>query len=90
MNSRAAEFFPSAKLCCGQVIPIVKPPDDGRARIESIDCCAAPLFTQPPGWGFPLPIVSLIWAFVVVTLYRACRWFAARKQRHSDPWLSYL
>jgi hypothetical protein len=61
------------------VIPIVKPADDGRARIESIDCCAAPPFTQPPGWGFPLPIV-----------YPACRWFAALKQRRSDPWLSYL
>ena len=47
-------------------------------------------FTPPPGWGFSLPIVYLVWAFVVVTMYPLCRWFAALKQRRSDAWLSYL
>jgi uncharacterized membrane protein len=47
-------------------------------------------FTRPPGWGFSLPIVYLIWVFVVVVLYPLCRWFAGLKQRRSDPWLSYL
>ena len=47
-------------------------------------------FTQPPGWGFPLPVIYLIWAGVVVALYPLCRWFAALKQRRSDAWLSYL
>ena len=28
------------------------------------------------GWGFSLPIVYLVWAFVVVALYPLCRWFA--------------
>jgi len=28
-------------------------------------------FTQPPGWGFSLAIVYLIWMFVVVALYPA-------------------
>ena len=46
--------------------------------------------TSPPGWGFSLPVVYLLWAFVVIALYPACRWFAALKQRRSDPWLSYL
>ncbi len=46
--------------------------------------------TPPPGWGFSLPVVYLLWAFVVIALYPACRWFAALKQRRSDPWLSYL
>jgi uncharacterized membrane protein len=46
--------------------------------------------TPPPGWGYPLPIVYLIWAFVVVALYPLCRWFAALKQRRSDAWLSYF
>jgi hypothetical protein len=44
----------------------------------------------PPGWGFSLPIVYLVWAIVVVTLYPLCRWFSALKQRRRDPWLSYL
>jgi uncharacterized membrane protein len=47
-------------------------------------------FTQPPGWGFPLPIVYLVWALVILALYPLCRWFAALKQRRTDPWLSYF
>lgn len=47
-------------------------------------------FTAPPGWGFSLPIVYLVWALVVMTMYPLCRWFAAVKQRRSNPWLSYL
>jgi uncharacterized membrane protein len=46
--------------------------------------------TQPPGWGFSLPIIYLIWASVVVALFPLCRWFASLKQRRSDAWLSYL
>ncbi len=46
--------------------------------------------TTPPGWGFSLPTIYLVWAIVVVTLYPLCHWFAALKQRRSDAWLSYL
>jgi uncharacterized membrane protein len=46
--------------------------------------------TPPPGWGFSLPIIYLIWASVVLALYPLCRWFAALKQRRSDAWLSYF
>jgi len=46
--------------------------------------------TPPPGWGYSLPIVYLIWAFVVVALYPLCRWFAALKQGRRDAWLSYF
>jgi uncharacterized membrane protein len=46
--------------------------------------------TPPPGWGFSLPVVYLVWGFVVLTLYPLCRWFAALKQRRSDAWLSYF
>jgi uncharacterized membrane protein len=49
-----------------------------------------PLFVQPPGWGYSLPIVYLVWAVVVLTLYPLCRWFAGLKQRRSDEWLSYF
>jgi uncharacterized membrane protein len=47
-------------------------------------------FTPPPGWGFSLPIVYLVWAFVVLALYPVCRWFAELKQRRGDAWLSYF
>lgn len=47
-------------------------------------------FTAPPGWGYSLPVVYLVWAFVVVAMYPLCRWFAALKQRRDDWWLSYL
>ena len=46
--------------------------------------------TPPPGWGYSLPIVYLIWFVVVLTLYPMCRWFAGLKQRRSDAWLSYF
>jgi uncharacterized membrane protein len=46
--------------------------------------------TPPPGWGYSLPIVYLIWIVVVITLYPLCRWFAGLKQRRSDAWLSYF
>jgi len=56
---------------------------------ESPDIANFPI-TPPPGWGLPLPFVYLIWAFVVIALYPLCRWYAALKQRNSNPWLSYL
>jgi uncharacterized membrane protein len=46
--------------------------------------------TAPPGWGFSLPVVYLIWASLVVALYPLCRWFARLKRRRGDAWLSYL
>ena len=46
--------------------------------------------TPPPGWGYSLPVIYLIWILVVVMLYPLCRWYAALKQRRSDAWLSYL
>ncbi len=46
--------------------------------------------TTPPGWGFDLPGVYVMWAVVVVILYPLCRWYAALKQRRTDWWLSYL
>ncbi len=47
-------------------------------------------FTRPPGWGFGLPSVYLIWACVVIALYPVCRRYAALKQPSSNAWLSYL
>jgi hypothetical protein len=47
-------------------------------------------FSPPPGWGFSLPIVYLVWVCVVFMLYPLCRWFAALKLRRNDAWLSYF
>ena len=47
-------------------------------------------FSPPPEWGYSLPVVYLVWAFVVVAMYPLCNWFAALRQRRDDPWLSYL
>jgi uncharacterized membrane protein len=46
--------------------------------------------TKPPGWGYSLPIVYLVWACVVLALYPLSRWFAGLKQRRGDAWLSYF
>jgi len=45
---------------------------------------------KPPGWGYSLPIVYLVWVCVVLALYPLCRWFAGLKQRRGDAWLSYF
>lgn len=46
--------------------------------------------TPPPGWGFPLPIVYLFWAAVVLALYPVCHWWAGVKRRNDAAWLSYF
>jgi uncharacterized membrane protein len=56
---------------------------------ESPDLANYP-FTAPPGWGYGLPVVYLVWAVVVIAMYPLCRWFAALKRRRRDAWLSYL
>ena len=37
-----------------------------------------------------LPGVYVIWLFVLIFLYPACRWFAELKQSHAERWWSYL
>jgi hypothetical protein len=56
---------------------------------ESPDLTRYP-FTAPPGWGYALPVVYPVWAFVVVAMDPVCRWFAAVRQLRRDVWLSYL
>jgi uncharacterized membrane protein len=56
---------------------------------ESPDLGSYP-FSAPPGWGFTLPVVYLVWAAVVIALYPLCRWFADVKARNRAAWLSYL
>jgi hypothetical protein len=46
--------------------------------------------TPPPGWGYSLPVVYLVWGIVVIALYPLCHWFAGVRRRRSDWWLSYF
>jgi hypothetical protein len=51
------------------------------------------MFVQPhpAHYGYGLPVVYLMWAVVVATLYYPCRWYMNFKARHRDwSWLSYL
>ncbi len=45
---------------------------------------------EPPGYGYDLWVVYLVWLGVVAALYPLCRWFAGVKSRRRDAWLSYL
>jgi uncharacterized membrane protein len=45
---------------------------------------------EPPGYGYDLWVVYLVWLGVVAALYPVCRWFAGVKRRRRDAWLSYL
>ena len=56
---------------------------------ESNDLGSFPI-TSPPGWGYSLPVVYLVWLVVILALYPVCRWFAGVRQRRSDTWLSYF
>lgn len=44
----------------------------------------------PSDYGFGLMGIYLVWLLVLALLYPVCRWFAVVKQRHRNPWLSYL
>jgi uncharacterized membrane protein len=46
---------------------------------------------RPEGYGLSLPVVYLVWAFVVLSLYPLCKWFDNYKSKHKEKWwLSYL
>ena len=51
---------------------------------------APPPPTYPPGYGYDLWVVYLVWATIVAALYPICRWFADVKARKRSPVLSYF
>jgi uncharacterized membrane protein len=61
----------------------------GHWMFESPDLANYP-FTAPPDWGYSLPLVCLVWVFVVVAMFPLCRWYAELKQGRREAWLSYL
>ncbi|MBI2678155.1 MAG: DUF1624 domain-containing protein [Candidatus Koribacter versatilis] len=44
----------------------------------------------PPGYGFNLPFIYLMWFVTIFLLYFPCKWFMGVKQRRHDWWLSYI
>ncbi|AYL98834.1 DUF1624 domain-containing protein [Mucilaginibacter celer] len=49
-----------------------------------------PFLFRPLNFGYNLPVVYLIWLFIIASLYFPCRWFSAYKKTHKQWWLSYL
>jgi uncharacterized membrane protein len=46
--------------------------------------------TYPPGYGYSLVTVYLVWILVVGLLYPLCVWFGRLKSRSRSRWLAYL
>ena len=44
----------------------------------------------PPGFGYGLAGVYVMWLITILLLYPLCAWFAKLKQRRRDAWLSYF
>ncbi len=49
-----------------------------------------PFLFRPQKFGFDLPVVYLIWLFVIILLYKPCQWFDNYRKSHREWWLSYL
>lgn len=50
----------------------------------------APFLFRPQNFGYSLPVVYLIWLFVIIVLYQPCKWFNNYRSNHRQWWLSYL
>lgn len=49
-----------------------------------------PRLRPPPGYGYSLPIVHVVWIAVCAMLYAACAWFEPIKRKYKIWWLRYL
>lgn len=49
-----------------------------------------PMLFRPENFGYPLPIVYLIWALLVIVLYKPCQWFARYRKTHTYWLLKYM
>ncbi|RYU90665.1 DUF1624 domain-containing protein [Mucilaginibacter terrigena] len=49
-----------------------------------------PFLFTPPGFGFSIGWIYLIWLAIILSLYYPCRWFSNYKKTHTQWWLSYL
>ncbi len=49
-----------------------------------------PFLFRPQTFGFSLPIVYLIWIFIVTILYVPCKWYNSYRNTKTYWWLKYL
>ncbi|MES2268435.1 MAG: heparan-alpha-glucosaminide N-acetyltransferase domain-containing protein [Bacteroidota bacterium] len=49
-----------------------------------------PFLFVPPGFGFSIGWVYLLWLAIILALYYPCKWFSKYKETHKQWWLSYL
>jgi len=49
-----------------------------------------PLTPVIRGYGFSLPMVYVVWAIALLSLYPLCKWYDNYKSSHRKWWLSYL
>lgn len=59
-------------------------------KTSQIETPNAPFLFTPPGFGFSLGWVYLIWLCIILSLYYPCKWFSNYKKTHKQWWLSYL
>ncbi len=50
----------------------------------------SPFLFRPQHFGFSLLIVYVLWMFLIVALYKPCKWFDDYRRTHRQWWLSYL
>jgi uncharacterized membrane protein len=72
--------FPFAFVRYGEAAFLLKPMPSLGGDLDS----------YPPGFGYNLSEVYLLWLVVLALSYPVCRWFAGVKERRSEWWLSYL
>jgi uncharacterized membrane protein len=51
---------------------------------------STPFLFRPDNFGFNLPGMYLIWAFIIMVLYPLCKKYGEYKKTHRQWWLSYL
>ncbi len=50
----------------------------------------SPLVWQAQGFGYPLWMVYVYWAVVIIALYLPCKWYGSYKRTRRHWWLSYI
>ena len=61
---------------------------DGSAHPEWF--ASAPFVSVPEGEAWGLPLLYLVFALVILTVYFPCRWFEGFKARHPGSWVKYI
>ena len=59
----------------------------GRSWTDYIITAEAYTNQTTANFGFPLNVVYLVWALVILGMYPLCKWYRAYKKRHPEKWL---